>query len=337
MRIASRMPQCGDRDGAGDREREERVGGVDRPRLGRGPRAVVAEHEHLDPPLGLEHQVAPDEEHDRDAERGVQRMQALAAGEQIVEEERDEDRQRRDRRQDVVVELGLDDAEQRHRGDGPQGHHEPHAALARRRARPEQPRGERGRQQRGPQPHAVADLRNVVLERPRRVVDAGRRAVEHVGEHVLVDPREACLGPDREVPGQEHDERERDAALELEQPTQQLLPAPEHEHVEHADDPDDREPGGPLREHADAEQRVAAEHVDLAHPRERRHREDLVGRAIGRRPAARERQREHADQQAIGRAPIPAREPRPPRRRIGTQAPGKRRAEQEHRHAEHEE
>ena len=37
-------------------------------------------------------------------------MQALAPREQIVEEERDEDAERGDDRQDVVVELGLDDA-----------------------------------------------------------------------------------------------------------------------------------------------------------------------------------------------------------------------------------
>ena len=177
------------------------------PRLGRRPRPVVAEHEHLDPALGLPHQVAADEQHDADAERGVERMQALAPREQIVEEERDEDAERGDRRQDVVVELGLDEAETNDRRDRPQRDHEADAALARVGARAQNARRERRRQQRGPQPHAVADLARVVLERAGRVVDAAGGAVEDVREQVLVDEAHALLEVHADVPRQHDDQR----------------------------------------------------------------------------------------------------------------------------------
>ncbi len=65
-------------------------------------------------------------------------MEAVATREDVVEEERDEDAEGRDGRQDVVVELVLDDAEQREAGDRPEADHEANASGTRVDARAEE-------------------------------------------------------------------------------------------------------------------------------------------------------------------------------------------------------
>ncbi len=210
------------------------------------------------------------------------------------------------------MELGLDEPEQGKAADRPQRDEKAHATFARVGAGGGEPAGERDRQQRGPQPHAVADLRGVILERAEGLVGVGGGAIEDVREQVLVDERRAVLEVHREVPRERDDHEQDQPALELERAVVKRAPLVEQQDVEQADAGDDGEPGRALREHADAEDRVAPQHVDLAHRRDRLHLQDVVGDRIGLGPTLtvrpRDRERQAAHDIAIDRVALPRHE-----------------------------
>jgi len=84
---------------------------------------------------------------------------------------------------------------------------------------------------------------------------------------------------------------------------------PSSKDVERADGTDDGEAGRALREHADAEQRVAAEQVDLPHRRDRLHAQHVSGDRLGVGPRAAagpdDDVREAAHEVAIGGVLLP--------------------------------
>ena len=244
-------------------DHQERVGGVDAVGRQRRPRAVVAVDVHLDPLLLLVHHVAREEQHHRGGEPTDDPARADPTGPHVVEPQRDEDRHRRHRREDVVVELGLRQREQRGRDDGPGGDQEPHARRALARRRDEGGAGQRHRHQRGPDHHAVADLAQAVVEGAAIAVHAGGGAVEVVREDPLADELRSVAEPHRDVPRDDEDDEEHDAALDLEATVEQAGPAVLEQHERRAAHAGDAEAGDALAENAGGDEAPEEDQVDL--------------------------------------------------------------------------
>ncbi len=237
--------------------------------------------------LGGGDEIDEHEGEQRDADERRRRRRAPGAPlEHVVEEAADRDREARQRREDVVMELR--DRE----GDEGVGRHEPD------RAEPEEPLaahgahgphdgvGERRGRERDPGERGVAELAQEVLEGAAIAVAAHDEpppvvvAVELVPEPLAVQ-REHRVVPRHGDDG-DAEQRDEDAVQELRAP--QPLPVPGEAEVGEEHEHGQAEAGDALRERREPAQRRREEEVHgrlEAHPR-REHEERDEGEEVGR-------------------------------------------------------